>query len=101
MQTFAEYLARYRTKASVLASPVLTNEQVRVLVMEQDLAQHGQSVKYQFLGDDAAGDPVYRLGTVIVLQNLDAQLNVLVTARSISEVPGFDRAFSANPSLRK
>lgn len=101
MKTFAEYLAEYRSRASIPATPVLTNEQVRVLVVEQDVAQHGQSVKYQFIGDDAAGDPVYRLGTLIVLQDLSAQLDALVAAHSIHEIPGFARAFSANPSLRK
>jgi hypothetical protein len=105
-QTFAEYLDGYRAKATVTATPALTNAEVLALVKDEDIRQHGAFVLYQFIGDDgASGDatkpPVYRLGTQVLLQDVKTQLDALVAAGSISKVPGANTAYSANPSLRK
>jgi hypothetical protein len=100
-ESFTDYLARYRAKADVLAAASLTDAIVLGYVKDQDLAQHGSAVAYEFLGDDTAGAPVYRLGTLIILQDIQAHLDALVAARSITKVGGAKAAYSANPSLRK
>lgn len=100
-ESFAEYLARYRAKADVAASPALSNEEVRVLCLEQHVKIHESSIHYQYLGDDANGAPVYRLGTCIILQDISVQLAALVTARSLGVVPGAQTSYTMNPSIRK
>jgi hypothetical protein len=104
-ETFSEYLDRYRGRADVLAGAALTDALVLGYVQGQDIQQHGASVAYQFIGNDApggvAGDPVYRLGTLIFLQDIQAHLDALVVAHSISKIPGAATAYSCNPSLRK
>lgn len=100
MQTFAEYLAGYRLRADKLATPVLTNEETRVLCLEQNSILHGRAMAYQYIGDDAAGAPVYRLGTCILLQDISVQLTALETAGTIRRIAGADAAYSTNLSLR-
>jgi len=99
-QNFAEYLAAYRAQAAVTASPILTNAEVLALDKDQFITIHEESVKLQYLGDDALGDPVWRFGTVIVLQDLTVQLAALVAAGSLKVIPGAEAAYSLMPSLR-
>ena len=101
MQTFAEYLAAYRAKATVTASPALTNAETLALVKDENIKMHGAVVFYEYLGDDAAGDPVYRLGTTILLQDVAGQLAANVASGALSKIPGAKAAYDPNPSLRK
>src|SRR5262245_46212782 len=104
-ESFAEYLARYRslvvTGFDGGDSP--TDAQVLSLVQSEYLKGHEVAVRYEYLGDDSNGYPVYRLGTAIVLQNIQSHLDTLVSAGSIHVVPGTagkKRCYSCNPALR-
>ena len=100
MRTFGEYLDNLRAQSAVSASPVLTNAQTLALVQTQYIAGHEVAVAFQRLDGGDHGPAVYRLGTVIVLQDLTTQLNALVASRDIRSVPGREKAYSCNPSLR-
>ncbi len=104
MRTFPQYLADYRADVdAVPASPSLTNADVLTIVREEYIKRHESGVKYEFLGadNDQGLNPVYRLGTRVILQNIATQLGALVTSGSITKLGGARDVFSCNPSLRK
>jgi hypothetical protein len=102
METYAEYLARYRAKADVAASPTLSNDELEVLMLKEHAKVHGTSLHFQYIGDDGAGAPVWRLGTLVLLQDVTTQLAALEDAGSITKIPGTtDPSYSMNPSIRK
>jgi hypothetical protein len=100
-KNMTEYLAAKRAAASVAASPSLTNDEVLALVTSEYVKLGSSAVEFQYLGDDGSGDPVFKLGTAIVLQNISTQLTALVDAGSIVQIPGANLAYSVNPHLRK
>ena len=99
-KTFAGYLAALRAQAIYAANDTVSNATVLALVQSEQLASGLDSVKYQYLGDDANGDPVFRLGTKISLQDLKSKLDALVAAGSLKTVAGADFAYTAVPGIR-
>ncbi len=95
-----DYLAGLRTDADVAASPTLSNSEVLTYIRAEALKLGGSAVNYETLGDDSNGARVYRLGTLILLQDISTQLAALVTASSIRKIPGAAYAYSCNPHLR-
>ncbi len=99
-KSFADYLTAKRAAATVAASPSLSNAEVLAYVKDEYIKMAGSVVEYQYLGDDGSGDPVYKLGSIILLQNIKTQLDALVTAGSLTAVPGTNLGYSPNPHLR-
>jgi hypothetical protein len=98
MRTFAEYLAGYRTTATLAADATVTDASLELLVKDEYLRRHEAPVWYEKLGQDATG-PVYRLGTAILLLDVQSHLDALVTAGKIKRM-NYANAYSCNPSLR-
>ncbi len=96
---FTEYLAALRARADVAASPTLSNSEVLALVKDEHIKQHEMAVAYQYIGDDSNGDPVWRLGTQILLQDITAQLAANTVSGYIKKIPGAEASYSANPSI--
>jgi hypothetical protein len=101
-ESFAEYLARYRSQVvtGFDGDDSVSQADVLNLLRTEYIKQHEAAVVYEYLGDDSSGYPVYRLGTAVVLQNIQTQLNDIVTDREATKIPGAAKAYSLNPSLR-
>jgi len=97
-RSFTQYLADYRTKATILAAATVTDASAELLVKDEYLRRHEAPVWYEHIGTDATG-PVYRLGSAIILQDIQAHLDAIVTAGKVSRL-NYKNAYTCNPSLR-
>ncbi len=100
--TFAQYLAEYRSKVNTGfgANDTVSKAGVLALLQAEYIKAHEVSVRYEYLGDDENGPPVWRLGTAIVLQDIQTHLNSIVTDGNAKLVPGAKKAYTLNPSIR-
>jgi hypothetical protein len=98
------HLAVLRGHAVVASAPALSNDEVATLVLQQALILHGAAVFYEHLSrdeDPVLEPPVYRIGTAVILQDIQTQLTALCTAGSLFRYGTTMNAYNPNPSLRK
>lgn len=100
MKTFGEYLAGLRKTATVASGPALSTSAVKDIIVKEYIARHETAIFYEFLGDDENGAPVYRIGSTILLQDVQTQLNSLVTSKDIKRL-NFKNSYGLNPSLMR